>query len=300
MSFFDFSVSPIKKLRLIINTDAKNEADDQYAIVHALLTQKFVVKGVIGAHFGENRTMSSMEESYAEVQKVMSLMGADANIPIARGAPRAIEKSDAGATSEGSDLIIREAMREDTLPLFGIFLGPLTDMALALRQQPEIAKRMTVVWIGGEVWPNGGPEFNLSNDIEAADYVFSSGVNLWQIPRDVYNRLKVSLAELQVRVKPYGKIGAYLFDQMVAFNDMLASNPGWPLGETWVLGDSAAVGVLLDPHEYDFENKQAPRIDGDGKYIHSRDSHEMRVYHNIDVRFILEDFYAKLRLCYPS
>ena len=33
-----FDIPESKKVRLIINTDAKNEADDQYAIVHALLT----------------------------------------------------------------------------------------------------------------------------------------------------------------------------------------------------------------------------------------------------------------------
>ena len=30
--------APDKRSRVIINTDAKNEADDQYAIVHGLLT----------------------------------------------------------------------------------------------------------------------------------------------------------------------------------------------------------------------------------------------------------------------
>ena len=33
--------------RVIINTDAKNEADDQYAIVHALLSPSLDVRGVI-------------------------------------------------------------------------------------------------------------------------------------------------------------------------------------------------------------------------------------------------------------
>ena len=29
-----------KKIRVIVNTDAKNEADDQFAIVHAILTPR--------------------------------------------------------------------------------------------------------------------------------------------------------------------------------------------------------------------------------------------------------------------
>ena len=296
MSLFAFTVPDSKKIRLIIDTDAKNEADDQYAIVHALLTQKFIVKGVIGAHFGDRRGPGSMNESFEEAQKVMRLTGADPSIPIAHGAPHAVEKDEQPTLSEGSELIIEEAMKADPHPLFCIFLGPLTDLAAALMHHPKIADRMTAVWVGGEAWPQGGPEFNLDNDCEAADIVFASGIELWQIPRNVYNRFKVSLAELQVRVQPHGAIGDYLFTQMVAFNDQLAENRGWPLGETWVLGDSSAVGVLLDPHEYDFELHPAPRIGQDGRYVSQDVSHKIRVYNDLDVRFILEDFYAKLKL----
>lgn len=51
-----FDIPSSKKIRLIINTDAKNEADDQYAIVHALLTPRFQVRGIIGAQFGEPKS----------------------------------------------------------------------------------------------------------------------------------------------------------------------------------------------------------------------------------------------------
>ncbi len=298
MSPIDFTVPDSKKIRLIIDTDAKNEADDQYAIVHALLTPKFLVKGVIGAHFGDRRGPGSMNESYLECRKVLRLAAAAPSIPIAHGSALPVSRDKTPPLSEGSALIISEAMSEDPHPLFCIFLGPLTDLAVALLHRPEIAHRMTAVWVGGNAWPDGGPEFNLDNDKTAADFVFSSDVELWQIPRDVYNRFKVSLAELQVRVKPYGAIGDYLFTQMVEFNDGWSANQGWPLGETWVLGDSAAVGVLLDPHEYDFEMRPAPRIDAEGKYRHQPGANVMRIYKNLDVRFILEDFYAKLKLTF--
>lgn len=35
----------MNKIRVIICSDAKNEADDQYALVHALLSKKFIIKG---------------------------------------------------------------------------------------------------------------------------------------------------------------------------------------------------------------------------------------------------------------
>ena len=53
--------------RVVIDTDAKNEADDQFAIVHALLSPTLDVRGIIPAHFGTRRTDRSMFESRAEV-----------------------------------------------------------------------------------------------------------------------------------------------------------------------------------------------------------------------------------------
>ena len=40
-----------KQIRVIISSDVANEADDQYAIVHQLLTPMFDVRGIIAAHF---------------------------------------------------------------------------------------------------------------------------------------------------------------------------------------------------------------------------------------------------------
>lgn len=46
-----YKVPDSKKIRVIIDTDAACEADDRYAIAHALMTQKFIVKGITAEHF---------------------------------------------------------------------------------------------------------------------------------------------------------------------------------------------------------------------------------------------------------
>ena len=56
-------MKPSSRRRVIIDTDAKNEADDQFAIVHALLSPSLAVRGLIAAHFGTSRSDRSMEES---------------------------------------------------------------------------------------------------------------------------------------------------------------------------------------------------------------------------------------------
>ena len=61
---YQFRIPEGKMVRMIVNTDAKNEADDQYAIVHALLSPKFDNRGIIAAHFGNEKSPHSMEDSY--------------------------------------------------------------------------------------------------------------------------------------------------------------------------------------------------------------------------------------------
>ena len=48
-------MKPSSRRRVIIDTDAKNEADDQFAIVHALLSPSLEFGGLIAAHFGTSR-----------------------------------------------------------------------------------------------------------------------------------------------------------------------------------------------------------------------------------------------------
>ncbi|HLT62245.1 MAG TPA: nucleoside hydrolase, partial [Microlunatus sp.] len=76
--------------RVIINTDAKNEADDQFAIVHGLLSPTLDVRGLIPAHFGTRRSERSMAESREEIDLLLDLMGLTGKITVADGAATAI------------------------------------------------------------------------------------------------------------------------------------------------------------------------------------------------------------------
>jgi len=107
---------PTDKLaRVIINTDAKNEADDQYAIVHALLTPMFELHGIIPAHFGTRKSATSLKDSHDEVMRLLDLMRLAGKVTVADGAAGAISNETTPAPSPGAELIIREA-------LFGIYL----------------------------------------------------------------------------------------------------------------------------------------------------------------------------------
>lgn len=300
---FEFNVPAQKQLRVIVHTDCKNEADDQFALAHHLMTPGFIVKGIIAGHYDTHLMEGkgeSVEKSYDEVIKVAGLMNLRGKYPVLRGAAKAIPDEETPIPSEGAQFIIDEAMAESDLPLYVVFQGAITDLACAILMKPEICSRMTAVWIGGGEWPSGGFEFNLMQDINAANVVFQSSMQFWQIPKNVYKMMKITLAELQVKVRPYGKIGRYLFDQMVEFNNKLANVSQWPHGESWCLGDQPTVSVLLEDHEHDWDWRPAPRVSPEMSYIHGQNARPIRVYKHVDARMTFEDFFCKLMLYYPE
>ena len=299
---YEYTVPANKKVRVIVHTDCKNEADDQYAVAHHLMTPRFDVKGLVAGHFWKNPQqygeLGTAQASYDEIIKVMDLMGLKDQYPVKLGAPRGLEDEKTPIDSEGARLIIEEAMKDDKRPLYIACQGAVTDVASALLMKPEIADRMTVIWIGGGDYPKGGFEFNLMMDVHAVNVIFSSKVPVWQVPMSLYKVMAVSLAELQLKVRPCGEIGKYLFEQMVDFNHVAAKyEMAWPHGEIWGLGDQGTIAVLMEELEkVSYDLVPAPRIAEDMTYIHGQNNREIRVYNYLDARLTLEDFFAKLQL----
>ena len=289
----NFNIPTNKKVRVIINADTNNEVDDQYALVHALLSESFDLRGIIPTHFGQEKSPTSQKDSYDETMLLLDLMDMVHEVRIENGSTHALIDSSTPVESQGARLIIEEAMNNDDRPLYIAFLGPLTDMASALLLEPAIAKKdIKVIWIGGRDWPGGGWEYNLKNDPIAASVIFKSKLEVWQVPRNVYRMMPVSFAELTTKVKPHGPIGKYLVDHLIEFNNAWQSRPT----EYRVLGDSPAIGLILYDDCGKWSMKPAPDFDENMNYIHSGNNREIRVYDTIDARFILEDMYAKLAL----
>ena len=232
---YHFDVPDQKKVRMIVHTDCKNEADDQFALVHHLLTPKFIVKGIVAGHFDLSQKMyksgKSATASLEEVRRILGLMDAN-EVPSYLGAQVPMKDEQTPVDSEGARFIIEEAMRDDPHPLYIACQGAVTDLASALLLEPKIATRLTAVWIGGGAYPDGGFEFNARQDVAAVNVLMRSQMPLWQIPADVYQRMSVSLSELQWNVEPCGEIGNYLFRQMLEVNEAAADIPYWPNGET--------------------------------------------------------------------
>lgn len=297
-----FTVPEQKRVRIIIDTDCKNEADDQFALVHHLLTPMLDICGIIAAHFESEwqrygTPHATVHASYEEIRRVLDLMPMEDRYPVVLGADRPMPAEDVPVPSAGAELIIREARREDARPLYVPLLGTATDLASALLIAPDIAQRITAIWIGGGSYPDGEWEFNLAQDLHAANVLMSSQAGLWQVPRNTYKQMNVTLSELRLRVGTQGRLGAYLYEQMIDLNERLADSPGFPHGESWCLGDQPTVGLLLeDRGRRNYTLQTAPRIAADWRYLPAPEHRQIRVYHTLDVRMMMEDFYAKLAL----
>ncbi|MEV7627865.1 nucleoside hydrolase [Actinoplanes sp. NPDC089786] len=287
---------PASRRRVILDTDAKNEADDQFAIVHALMSPTLDVRGLIAAHFGDRRSEHSMADSRAEIDLLLGLTGQAGQVVVADGAAAGITDESSPRDSPGARLIIEEsklATADDKL--YVAFLGPLTDMASAILLDPAIVGRdVVVIWIGGVghggVETSPGIEFNLSNDIAAANVVFDSGITVWQVPSDVYSQVSVSYAELEEKIGGTSELADYLIRQMVEWN---AAHHPEPI-ESRSLGDSPAIALMLYPRGGQFRTVPAPRFGREGHYLPGS-GHPIRVVEAVDVRFLLEDMFAKIR-----
>lgn len=286
-------------IRVIVSSDVRNEADDPFAIAHHLLTPQFDLKGIIAAHFSRKYPGNTMEESYQELLKLLRAAQIE-DVPALRGCTAPLTNASDAPESEGVDFLIQEALREDPKPLYVACQGALTDVAAALNRCPEIASRMTVVCIAGGPYPTGRKEFNVLQDVTAAQVVFDSATAVWQIPQNAYSQVEVTFAELAARVRPMGTLGKYLFDEINDYNlETHHRGEDLRLGENWCLGDQPTVFVLMSTWRRRlFHTEKAPIFLPDSTYAPNPNGKEIRVYDEIDVRMLMEDFYCKLQLAY--
>ena len=289
-----FTIPDDKKIRVILDTDAACEADDPFAIVHALLSPKLLVKGICAEHY---HAPGSTQKSYDEIKTILDAMGLE--VPVYLGEEGPLKEKNGDAVSPAADFIIREALTDDVHPLYVLCQGAITNVAAALRKCPDILSRMTIVWIGthgaGDV---KAPfrEFNSGNDIASANYVLRSGADIRLVPSGVYTTITIGIAEIEEKILPCGKIGEHLYRNLVDYNN--SPEAGWTKGESWSLGDSPAIAIALNPDCGRHSMQHAPVVLEDTSSRFDAAMPMIDVYETADSRYILGDLISKLRLTY--
>jgi purine nucleosidase len=261
-----------KTLRVIIDTDAATEVDDQHALALALVSlDRFKIEGIVAAHFGDKGGPQAIERSYQEVLTVLEKAGLKGQIPVKRGSDP-FTYSQVPPPSEGVDFIIERAMADDPDPLWVISLGPCTDIAAAWLKEPRIKDRVIAFWHGRTQWPTKAWNFNAYNDLKAVRILFASDLPL--VLFDTGTDLTCPMQESERRIRPHGALGAYL-------HEIRFRSPAWqaPNKGLFDLGDIAA---LVDPSLVAFEIVNAPSVQWDMLYDHKNTHGRMVRIFSID------------------
>ena len=186
--------------RILLDADTANELDDLYAVAQVVADPNVVLGTLTSSHFNNteigtkgrwhaydvvsdlDRGLDTVGASQRENELLLRLMDRT-DIPHPEGAREMIGYSwgyfpgapvpDAPAV----DAIVeagRAASPEAKADLVAV--GPLTNIAAALIQAPDIAPSVRVWWLGpgwkGGVWNKN--RFNVRNDLNAADHLLDS------------------------------------------------------------------------------------------------------------------------------
>lgn len=100
-----------------------------------------------------------------------------------------------------------EIIKQHPRPITVVTLGPLTNLAMALQQQPDIVENIEeVVIMGGAIEEAGNmtraAEFNVFVDPEAADVVLRTKVNKTLVPLDACNHVELPLSDFEAIEDP--------------------------------------------------------------------------------------------------
>lgn len=305
-------------MRVIVDNDFSGDPDGLFQLAHLLLSPSVDVRAIIGSHLNVNDgfdgSKTQADNAARKVKELIQVMGVGKTIPILAGSNTALVNDSTPVKNEAVNAIIQEALRIDTkLPLYVVCGAGLTEIASAALTNPQIADKLTVIWIGGPEYaelatpPPGYSEieYNLNIDQAAARAVFNrSSLPLWQVPRNVYRQCLLSYAQLLTNVKPRGKTGAYLSGTLETL--MARIQRYINIGETYILGDSPLVLLTAlqssfepDPSSSQYVVRQAPRINQAGVYAVNHKGRPIRVYTQLDTHLMFADFFAKLELMRP-
>lgn len=309
---------PAGAVRIVIDTDAANEIDDQFALAWALLSpKKLRVEAVYAAPFSFAHRRSSlpkapadappfnapgigMRRSHEEILRVFDRLGLDAEGRVFAGSDGYLVLPTEARRSAAVDHLIalaRSAAADQ--PLYVVALGCVTNIASALLLAPDIVDRIVVVWTSG--YPSHAlhvnDSLNLEQDMAASRVLLDSGVPHVYLPGfHVGAQLRLSLAEMEVHVRGRGAIGDYL-------HELFTHNPLWSIYEvdnrqpySWVIWDVICIAWLLNPRWVPSELVRTPRLGDDRRWRADPGRHLMREGYAVQRDALFNDFFSRLSL----
>jgi len=280
--------------KVVIDTDAYNEIDDQYAIGYSFLSDKIDILAIHAAPFENEKSDNmeyGMEMSYKEIKKVLGLLDPDCNIPVFKGSRASIEKSGAIQESEAVDNLIKVVHESDEI-VYVLALGAITNVTSALVKDPTIKDNMCVIWLGGnQIEGDNLGEFNLVQDFTAGQMLLNSQVPLLLCPAwCIVSELTVHWEDI-CELMDQNPLCDYLVEITAKCRE-LAGAPHWWTRTIW---DIAAPAIMDDATCADIEIIPTPVFTDARVYAFDSTRHEMMYLKKINRDMVISKTWEHLK-----
>lgn len=270
---------PKGKIDVVLDTDAYNEIDDQFAIAYLLsMKEKVNIKGFTAAPFFNNRStcaLDGMEKSYEELKRLFAFAGrTDLIEKTYRGSDRYLENEQTPVISDAASFLA-ELSKEysEEAPLYIVAIGAITNVASAFLMRPEMKDCTVVVWLGGHSHHfHITDEFNMRQDIAAARVIFDCGVPVVQLPCfGTVDHFLTTRPELEYWLKGKNPICDYLVENTIQEAESYAAGKPW----SRVIWDVTAVAWLVNDDNRFMSSRivESPIVGYDMKYSFDPDRH---------------------------
>ena len=288
---------PRGKVDVVLDTDAYNEIDDQFAIAYLLRSkEKLTTKALYAAPFFNDLSTGpadGMEKSYREIFHILDLAGE--KVDAFRGSDRYLPDEETPVISPAAEDLAKRAEEyspED--PLYVLTIGAITNIASAILLNPKVVENTVVVWLGG----NGDhftntEEFNLSQDVAAARVVMNSGVPFVRLPcMGVVSAFTISKPELEFWFVGKNPLADYLAKNTIRSAESYAAGKPW----TRVIWDATTVGWMLNEDDRFMLSRliPTPLPSYDGYLERIPDSHLSRYVYYINRDALWRDIIRKV------
>ncbi|MDR0406180.1 MAG: nucleoside hydrolase [Clostridiales bacterium] len=289
---------PKGNIDVVLDTDAYNEIDDQFALAYLLRRgDSLRLQAVYAAPFLNGKSASpgdGMRKSYHEILKVLELADCAAYAKQTfQGSSRFLQnETEAVISAAAEDLAERAMNYSPERPLYVAAIGAATNIASALLLKPEIAENIVIVWLGGHSLAyRDAKEFNMAQDIAAARVVLGSGAPFVLLPcMGVVSALATTKTELEYWLIGKNKLSDYLAKNAIDEAESYAKGKPW----SRVLWDVAAVAWLLNGGERFMLSRliPCPVPTYDGLYAKNADGRLIRYVYHINRDSLFEDLFA--------
>jgi len=289
---------PSGPVDVVLDTDAYNEIDDQFAISYLLKSEdELHLKAIYAAPFLNKRVKSSeegMERSYQEIFNILHLLKRDdLKENVYKGSGCFLKDEKTPIISDAAKNLAKLAMQyTEERPLYVIAIAAITNVASAILINPEIAKRIVIVWLGGHSleWPDNR-EFNCRQDVASVRVVLDSNSPVVLVPcKGVVSAFATTKYEMEHWLKGKNELCDYLCK--VVIEEAEENNRG----KYWSkpIWDVCAVAWLLNGEFMLDRLEHAPIAEYDHRWSFDENRPLIRYVYHINRDRLFEDLFTKL------